>query len=72
MKANIFNISHLKGVEVLSKKEQKNILGQIQQQSCNLSLCNCDCAGNITGPACCVYFIACLQVYLCYDEPATS
>jgi hypothetical protein len=72
MKSTIFNIKQVKGVEILSKNDQKTILGQLQQQSCNLALCGCDCAGGITGPACCHFFIACLQGYFCYEEPQTS
>lgn len=60
MKSNILNI---KGVEVLSKQSQKEVLGQAK--GCNLSLCGCDCAGNVTGPSCCNFYIGCPQVYTC-------
>lgn len=63
MKSDILNI---KGVEILSKQSQKEVLGRIGGGgSCNLSLCGCDCTGSVTGPLCCYAHINCLHVITC-------
>lgn len=62
MKRLILNIE---GVKPISKEAQKTILGGAGGGGCNLSKCGCDCAGNVTGPICCVYYIACPQIYTC-------
>ena len=46
MKSRLLNIS---GVQELSKESQKSIVGQAGKH--DLSLCGCDCAGSVTGPA---------------------
>jgi hypothetical protein len=51
---------NIKGVSVLSRAEQQSVGGGY-----DLSLCGCDCAGNVTGPKYCPWFIACPQVYTC-------
>lgn len=60
MKNNLLNI---KGIQVLSKENQKEITGKAS----GWGSCGCDCAGNVTGPAYCHKIMACLQVYTCDD-----
>ena len=62
MKNNFLNIT---GAEILSKAQQKTIIGQA---SIDLSKCGCSCSGSVTGPAYCITQIACLQVYTCKDQ----
>ena len=64
MKSKFLNI---KGVEVLSKENQKNILGGVSGPY-DLSKCGCSCSGSVTGQFYCVQFIACPQVYTCKEE----
>lgn len=64
MKKNILNI---KGASVISKNEQSQINGGIGLGGYDLSLCGCDCAGRVTGPKYCPWFMACPQVYTCDD-----
>jgi hypothetical protein len=56
------NLLHIKGVSTLSREEQKSVAGGF-----DLSLCGCDCAGNVTGPLYCFGQIYCLQVYTCNE-----
>ena len=55
------------GATVLSSKQQKNIEAGAGGLGGNvdLSLCGCDCAGRVTGPFYCSFYIACPQVYTC-------
>ncbi|WP_046755561.1 hypothetical protein [Kordia jejudonensis] len=62
MKNNILNI---KGATAISKNEQSQINGGIGGY--DFSKCGCDCAGRVTGPKYCEWFIACPQVYTCND-----
>lgn len=62
MKSKFLKISN---VEVLSRVNLKTIQGSAVV---DLSLCGCDCAGAVTGPAYCSIYFACLQVYTCQDE----
>ncbi|MPT34739.1 hypothetical protein [Flavobacterium sp. WV_118_3] len=63
MKTNLLNIS---GVQVLSKENQRQILGQVLvEEPHDLSKCGCSCSGSVTGPAYCSLYIGCLQVYNC-------
>lgn len=64
MKTRLLNIA---GVEVLSRESQKMITGQGKGGNPDLSLCGCSCSGAVTGPAYCVQYIACPQVYTCND-----
>lgn len=64
MKNKFLNIA---GVEVLSKNQQKEIIGQAGGGNVDLSKCGCDCAGAVTGPVYCHMYIACPQVYTCKD-----
>lgn len=64
MKSRLLNIQ---GAEVLSKEAQKNIMGSGKGNP-DLSLCGCSCSGAVTGPAYCVQYIACPQVYTCNDS----
>jgi hypothetical protein len=54
----------LSGVEILSREQQKMIVGQAK---IDLSKCGCDCAGSVTGPSYCAGQIACTQGYTCQD-----
>lgn len=54
------------GATVLSSKQQKNIEGGAGGGgNVDLSKCGCDCAGRVTGPFYCSFYIACPQVYTC-------
>ncbi|MFC4633004.1 hypothetical protein ACFO3O_03750 [Dokdonia ponticola] len=55
------------GATVLNNKQQKNIQAGAGGLGGNvdLSLCGCDCAGRVTGPFYCSFYIACPQVYTC-------
>jgi hypothetical protein len=59
------NLVNIKGVSTLSRAEQQSISGGIGTP--DLSLCGCDCAGNVTGPLYCRFYIACPQVYTCEE-----
>jgi hypothetical protein len=61
MKNKILSLS---GVEILSREQQKTIMGQAK---IDLSKCGCDCAGGVTGPYYCNLYIACPQVYTCQE-----
>ena len=61
MKSQILNVV---GSQVLSKKSQQEIKGGISGKP-DLSLCGCDCAGNVTGPFYCSFYIGCTQQYDC-------
>ncbi|QHI35280.1 hypothetical protein IMCC3317_06260 [Kordia antarctica] len=63
MKNNILNI---KGATAISKEGQSQINGGAS--GCNSSKCGCDCAGRVTGPACCQLIWGCLQVYTCGSD----
>ncbi|ESU28276.1 hypothetical protein FLJC2902T_16240 [Flavobacterium limnosediminis JC2902] len=65
MKTRLLSIS---GVEVLSNESQKMIQGSGKGGNPDLSLCGCSCSGAVTGPAYCVQYIACPQVYTCNDS----
>ena len=62
MKSKLLKV---KGIQVLSKKDQNSIIGGIGGSKPDLSKCGCDCAGNVTGPKYCGLFIACPQIYTC-------
>lgn len=63
MKSKILNVA---GSQVLTKKAQQEIKGGIGGfGGPDLSKCGCDCAGNVTGPKYCVFYMACPQVYTC-------
>ncbi len=64
MKTNLLNIT---GVQVLSKENQRQILGQVLviDESGDISKCGCSCSGAVTGPAYCQRIMACPQVYTC-------
>ncbi|AXG71080.1 hypothetical protein KORDIASMS9_03335 [Kordia sp. SMS9] len=65
MKKSILNI---KGVSVISKKDQKEINGGIfAEEKIDLTKCGCDCTGSVTGPSYCQIHFGCLQVYTCDD-----
>lgn len=64
MKSKFLNI---KGAEILTKENQKTILGGISGNY-DLSKCGCSCSGSVTGPFYCIRFIACPQVYTCNQE----
>jgi len=64
MKNNLLNI---KGIEILSKENQKEIKGRAGWGVSGWGNCGCDCAGRVTGPPSCYKLIACPQVYTC-DE----
>ena len=64
MKANLLNIA---GVQVLSKENQKAIVGQGGIKNHDLTLCGCSCSGAVTGPFYCDLYIACPQVYTCQE-----
>lgn len=57
----------ISGASVLNSKQQKDIVGGISGKP-DLSLCGCDCAGAVTGPFYCPYYIGCPQVYTCDDD----
>ncbi|MBC8756353.1 hypothetical protein H2O64_16885 [Kordia sp. YSTF-M3] len=59
------NILNIKGVSAISKEEQGQINGGAGY---DLSKCGCDCAGRVTGPKYCRWFIACPQVYTCGSD----
>ncbi|MEO4005616.1 MULTISPECIES: hypothetical protein [unclassified Flavobacterium] len=61
MKTNLLNIS---GVQVLSKENQRQILGQALVIG-DISKCGCSCSGSVTGPAYCQRIMVCPQVYTC-------
>lgn len=64
MKKNILNIA---GATAISKANQSTINGgKGFPREC--SGCGCDCAGRVTGPACCQVTIGCPQVYTCNDD----
>lgn len=65
MKTGFLNIQ---GAELLSRESQKMIIGSGKGGNPDLSLCGCSCSGAVTGPAYCVEYIACPQVYTCKDE----
>ena len=60
MKSKILNVV---GSQILSKKAQKEVKGGAG--GFDISLCGCDCAGNVTGPKYCPLLIGCPQVYTC-------
>lgn len=62
MKSKILNVL---GSEILSKKAQQEINGGGGSGKPDLSLCGCDCAGNVTGPAYCNFYFSCTQQYDC-------
>ena len=57
---------NIKGVSTLSRAEQQSVSGGISGPE--LSLCGCDCAGNVTGPFYCSFYIGCPQVYTCSED----
>jgi len=61
MKSKILNVV---GSQILSKKAQQEITGGVSGKP-DLSLCGCDCAGNVTGPFYCNFYFGCPQVYNC-------
>ena len=66
MKKNILNI---KGATAISKANQSTINGGAGWGSGgDLSKCGCDCAGRVTGPKYCPWFMACPQVYTCGSD----
>jgi hypothetical protein len=60
------NLRNIKGVSALSRAEQQSVAGGIGGDP-DLSLCGCDCAGRVTGPIYCNWYIACPQVYTCNE-----
>lgn len=63
MKLGILNVA---GSAILSKKAQQNVKGGKGGISKpDLSKCGCDCAGSVTGPKYCGFYMACPQVYTC-------
>ena len=66
-------ILNIKGAKEISKQAQSQINGGISinlDPNVDLSKCGCDCAGRVTGPLYCNWFIACPQVYTCDDISA--
>ena len=61
------NLLSISGASVLTNKQQKDIVGGISG-NVDLSLCGCDCAGRVTGPFYCGFYLACPQVYTCGDD----
>ena len=59
------NLLKIKGVSALSRADQKSVSGGFGNP--DLSLCGCDCAGRVTGPIYCNWYIACPQVYTCEE-----
>jgi len=59
------NLLKIKGVSALSRSEQQSVEGGFGTP--DLSLCGCDCAGNVTGPKYCPFYIGCPQVYTCEE-----
>lgn len=59
------NLLNIEGATLLSRNEQKSLTGGI---GIDLSLCGCDCAGAVTGPAYCELYMACPQVYTCGND----
>ncbi|WP_299207732.1 hypothetical protein [uncultured Dokdonia sp.] len=56
----------ISGASILNSKQQKDIVGGISGDP-DLSKCGCDCAGRVTGPYYCRFYIGCPQVYTCGD-----
>lgn len=63
MKTNLLNVS---GVSVLSKGAQSQITGKAKGPV-DLSLCGCNCAGNVIGPSYCGAHILCTLEYTCEE-----
>lgn len=63
-------LTSIAGATILSSKEQKDIVGGIGGGGfeIDLSLCGCDCAGRVTGPFYCSFYLACPLVYTCDEE----
>lgn len=57
----------ISGASILNSKQQKDIVGGISGDP-DLSKCGCDCAGRVTGPFYCGFYIGCPQVYTCGDD----
>lgn len=57
----------ISGATILNSKQQKDIAGGVGVIGGNvdLSLCGCDCAGRVTGPFYCGFYLACPLVYTC-------
>lgn len=55
----------LKNAKKLNKKDLKNMVGG--EINHDITLCGCDCAGAVTGPAYCLNYMGCPQVYTCND-----
>lgn len=62
MSNNIF-----KNAKKLGKSDLRNITGGISGNP-DLSQCKCSCSGAVTGPAYCMKYIGCPQVYTCNDQ----
>ncbi len=66
IKNHITMQNFLKKATKLKKADLKNITGGVSGTP-DLSKCGCSCSGSVTGPFYCVQYIACPQVYTCYE-----